>query len=101
SLSGSCMQLAVALDIGLELRLERGFFLALGCHDVVLRAQLVERVNQILCQVIRHTSGPSAGIVRLEYLRASLQATESRTETLDILLRNSLLASHLVQTDVA
>jgi len=48
------VQRAVALDIGLELRAQRRFFLGLDGELVALRVQFIHGAHQILRQVIRH-----------------------------------------------
>src|SRR5205823_1695828 len=48
------VQRPVTLDVGLELRAQRRFFLGLDGELMVLGVQLIDGAHQILRQIIRH-----------------------------------------------
>ncbi len=90
-------QLAVALDVCLELSLQRRLFFGFRNQRIVLGAQLVERVDQVFRHVIRHLVRGRPGVVGLEVLRSILQRAQSGVQAVHILLCRDPLSVQLVQ----
>ena len=80
------MQLAVALDVGLELRPQFRFLLALGRKRLALLAQFVDGAHQVLRQIVRHATRIGARAVGLEPERRRRQAGQPHAQGLHVLL---------------